>query len=251
MAIRVFVALLIVVVAAALTACGEEDTAAKTTPAAEAGLSAPGAAASTAVPGGAAVIAPPTEATTVAAVPGAPTEGAAAVPATPVAPTRLGTAVPATPVARAIEANFRFLLSDEPNAIDDFLSLDIVVSRIGIQRGGESGKWLEFEPQVSEVDLTQLRGDNAQELWSGNLEAGIYSKVFIYVDQLTGVVKETGERVDVKLPSNKLHISVPFEVTETDVTSFVYDLTVVAAGSRRPAASSTSSSRRSPRAGPE
>jgi len=53
--------------------------------------------------------------------------------------------------------------------------------------------------------------------------------VFVYVDQVTGEL-EDGELVDVMLPSNKLQISAPFEVTETSTTSYVYDLTVVAAG---------------------
>ena len=100
-------------------------------------------------------------------------------------------------------------------------------------RGGEAAKWQEFAPNVPEVDLTQLQGANAQEIWGGNLDPGIYTKLFIYVDQVNGVLKKTEEMVDVKLPSNKLQISVPFEVSATEVTSFVYDLTVVAAGSER------------------
>ena len=42
-----------------------------------------------------------------------------------------------------------------------------------------------------------------------------------------------GEVITVKLPSNKLHLSVPFEVTESSVTNFVYDITVIAAGSAK------------------
>ena len=37
--------------------------------------------------------------------------------------------------------------------------------------------------------------------------------------------------MEVKLPSHKLHISKSFQVTADTVTSFTYDLTVVAAGS--------------------
>jgi len=128
------------------------------------------------------------------------------------------------------DGNFRFLVSDDVNAIEDFQSLDVVISSIGILEGGESGKWREIAPLVGEVDLTQLQGANAQEIWSGDLDPGVYGKVFIYVEQVTGVLKETGEQVEVKLPSNKLHINLPFKVTESSTTSYVYDLTVVAAG---------------------
>ncbi len=135
--------------------------------------------------------------------------------------------------ANQVDANFRFLVSDDVNAIGDFKSLDIVIASIGMQKGGESGKWQEFAPQVAEVDLTQLQGANAQEIWSGNLDPGTYSKVFIYVDKVTGVLEAGGEPVDVKLPSSKLQINLRFEVTETSVLDFVYDLTVVAAGNER------------------
>ena len=135
--------------------------------------------------------------------------------------------------ANRVDANFRFLVSDDVNAIEDFRSLDIVIASIGIQEGGESGKWREFAPQVDEVDLTQLQGANAQEIWSGNLDPGTYSKVFLYVDQVTGVLKAGGDPVGIKLPSNKLQINLPFEVTASSTIDYVYDLTVVAAGNER------------------
>lgn len=126
--------------------------------------------------------------------------------------------------------NFRFLVSDEVNAIGDFASLVVDISKIGVNQNGESGDWKEFYPEVHTVDLTQLQGVNAQEIWSGDLEPGEYSKVFIYVEQVTGVLAESEVEVEVMLPSEKLQISEPFEVTEFSTTSYVYDLTVVAAG---------------------
>jgi hypothetical protein len=120
--------------------------------------------------------------------------------------------------------------------------LDVVISRIGVQNGGESGVWTEITPQATygvtgsgpvSLDLTKLQGDKAQEIWSGHMEPGSYSKMFIYVDEVTGELVDTGEVITVKLPSNKLHLSVPFEVTESSVTSFVYDITVIAAGNSK------------------
>ncbi len=140
-------------------------------------------------------------------------------------------------------SNFRLLVSDEVNAIGDFESLNVVISRIGVQSGGESGRWTEITPQATygvtgsgpvSLDLTKLQGDKAQEIWSGHMEPGSYSKMFIYVDEVTGeLVDNPGEVITVKLPSNKLHLSVPFEVTESSVTSFVYDITVIAAGNSK------------------
>jgi hypothetical protein len=45
-----------------------------------------------------------------------------------------------------------------------------------------------------------------------------------------GILKETGEEVEIKLPSQKLHISKQFQVANDTVTSFTYDLTVIAVG---------------------
>ena len=129
------------------------------------------------------------------------------------------------------EGNFVFLISDEVNAIGDFESLNVSISKIGLLLGGDTDQWVEFEPEVKQVDLTLVLGDKTQEIWQGNVPEGQYTKVFIYVTDVHGILKETGQTVDVKLPSQKLHISKPFQVTADTVTSFTYDLTVVATGS--------------------
>jgi hypothetical protein len=128
--------------------------------------------------------------------------------------------------------NFAFLISDEVNAIGDFESLSISISSIGLHHlSGESGQWIKLDPAVQAVDLALLQGDRAQEIWRGDVPEGQYTKVFIQVSSVSGILKETGESVDVKLPSEKLHISKGFEVTSSLMTNFVYDLTVIAAGS--------------------
>ncbi len=129
------------------------------------------------------------------------------------------------------EGNFVFLISDEVNAIGDFESLNVSILKIGLQLGGETGQWIEFEPEVEVADLTLLQGEKAQEIWRGNVPEGQYAKVFIQVSAVSGVLKETGELVDVKLPSGKLQISKAFEVTGSSMISFVYDITVIATGS--------------------
>jgi len=134
------------------------------------------------------------------------------------------------PVEPELGDNLVFLISDDVNAIGDFQSLDVSITSIGLLLGGESGKWVELNPKVTQVDLTLLQGDNAQEIWRGNIPEGRYTKVFIYVAKVSGVLKRTGQTVDVKLPSNKLRISKPFEVTSDSVVNFVYDITVVEAG---------------------
>ncbi len=128
------------------------------------------------------------------------------------------------------EGNFAFLISDEVNAIGDFDNLFLTISRVGLQTAGESERWVEFEPEVKTVDVAQLQGDKAQEIWRGDVPVGQYSQAFIYVSEVRGKLKATGQTIEIKLPSRKLHLSKPFEVTADAVTSFTYDLTVVATG---------------------
>lgn len=129
--------------------------------------------------------------------------------------------------------NFVMLISDEVNAIEDFTSLNVSITKVGLLSSGDSAEWVEFEPETIVVDLTTVKGDKTQQIWRGNIPEGEYTKVIIYVDDVTGVLKATGETVEVKLPSNKLQISKPFQITSGTITSFTYDLTVVSTGNQQ------------------
>jgi len=134
-----------------------------------------------------------------------------------------------TPTPNGEGMNFRLWVSDEVNAIDDFDELWVTITQIGMHQGGESSEWVEYDlDPEGKVDLTKLKGDNAIELWSGELNDGTYTKVFIYVSDVEGVL--AGGEVNIKLPGGKLQISKPFEVTGDDVIDFVYDITVIEAG---------------------
>jgi hypothetical protein len=132
--------------------------------------------------------------------------------------------------------NFVLLISDDVNAISDFESVNVSITQVGLFSSGNGG-WIEFEPDVKVVDLTTVQGDETKQIWRGNLPEGEYTKVFIYISNVQGVLKEAiitdGQPVDIKLPSNKLRISKPFQITEDTVTSFTYDLTVIATGNQQ------------------
>ncbi|MBA7491840.1 hypothetical protein ES702_02388 [subsurface metagenome] len=128
------------------------------------------------------------------------------------------------------EGNFVFLVSDEVNAISDFQKLNLSISRVSLHLSGDDEKIIEFEPGVQMLDLTDLQGNRAQEIWRGDIPEGEYSKVFLEVSEVSGILLESGEEIEIKLPSGKLQISKPFRVESGEVTNFVYDLTVVKAG---------------------
>ncbi len=132
--------------------------------------------------------------------------------------------------------NFVLLISDDVNAIGDFKSVDVSITQVGLF-SRDNGGWIEFEPDIKEIDLTTIQGDKTQQIWRGNLPEGEYTRVFIYVSNVQGILKEAiaanGQSVEIKLPGNKLHISEPFQITEDTVTSFTYDLTVIATGNEQ------------------
>lgn len=127
------------------------------------------------------------------------------------------------------DGNFAFLISDAPNDIGDFENLNVTVSRVSLQTAG-SGEWVDFSPEIKTVDLTWLLGTQSQEVWRGDVPAGQYSEVIIYVSGVEGKLKATGQTINVKLPGGKLRISNSFDVTADTVTSFTFDITVIATG---------------------
>ncbi|MCH8109326.1 MAG: DUF4382 domain-containing protein, partial [Chloroflexi bacterium] len=137
----------------------------------------------------------------------------------------------ASPAQQTQEANFRLLISDEQNAIGDFAHLWVTIDRVGMQRGGEQGRWVELQisDERNKIDLVGLTGDAAEELIMAQIPSGRYSKVFIHVDDVYGELL-SGAITRVKLPSDKLQIVKPFEVQQDSITSFVFDITVIAAG---------------------
>ncbi len=134
----------------------------------------------------------------------------------------------------------RFLLSDddgETTAIGDFESIIITVSGVGFRRDGESGGWIEpedYEPWTG--DLLDLIGTNATVIWDGYIDAGYYTKAFIYVGNVTGNLtpEAGGGQADIRVPSDKFQITmpeIPFTVTEGGaIVDFVFDITVIKSG---------------------
>ncbi len=126
--------------------------------------------------------------------------------------------------------NFAFLLSDEVNDIGDFAELNVSVSRVTLRLSGNQESNVEFVPAIQTVNLAELVGDRAQEIWRGDIPEGEYTKIILEVSEVSGTLKDTGKAASIKLPGSRLEISKPFNVQSGDLTSFVYDLTVVRAG---------------------
>ena len=140
-------------------------------------------------------------------------------------------AIPTTTIPSAsVNGNFIFMVSDDINAIEDFSTVDVTIEKVWLLHTGEQEEWIEFTPSTQEFNLALLPGDTTQVLWQGNVPLGEYTRVVIEVGQVTGVLEATSETIEIKLPSDKLQLKIPFNVSADSVTSFTFDLTVVNTG---------------------
>lgn len=155
---------------------------------------------------------------------GDPVGSDAGTPSTDTLPTADGGSA-----ADATGGTVRFYISDQPAAIEDFRHLNVTVTRVGIKRGGENGSWTEYDVGGRTVDLTRLRGDNATLVGEFPLANGTYTTVFVHVSAVEGVL-DNGERITVKLPSEKLQIHERFAVGPNESVDFVFDIAVHRAG---------------------
>jgi len=128
------------------------------------------------------------------------------------------------------DGNFIFMVSDDVNAIDEFNTVNVTIEKVWLLKTGEPEQWVEFTPSTQTFDLAQLPGDTTQALWQGNVPLGEYSRVVIEVSSVTGTLISTEQTIEIKLPSDKLQVKIPFVVSADSVTSFTYDLTVVKTG---------------------
>ncbi|WP_436347570.1 DUF4382 domain-containing protein [Natronorubrum sp. FCH18a] len=164
--------------------------------------------------------------------------------------------------------NFRLLVSDMPADIGDFDRLDVTLDYARIFDGDdengdgdeesddqngdddneadesseeevanedEAGGNVErnrgfytLDLEGATVDLTQVVGDKAIPVFEDELSPGTYEKIELHVEAIEGIVD--GERANVKVPSEKLQITHPFEIGDDDAVDFVFDINVVKRG---------------------
>jgi hypothetical protein len=160
-------------------------------------------------------------------------------------------------------------VSDQPGAMGDFEHLNVTVDKVAYHRANASGDtvdaddaaeneteadaeaegeadaeveaesdgegpeseegWETYDVEDTTVDLTELQGENATVVGQQRLENGTYDKVFLYVSDVNGTLKD-GNSTQVKLPSGKLQVEKEFTVGQNESLDFVFDATVVKAG---------------------
>ena len=108
-------------------------------------------------------------------------------------------------------------------------------AELGVEIESEDGEddseagWVERDVDERSVDLTELQGANATALGNLSVPEGDYETVFVHVGEVNGTL-QTGEEVNVKLPSRKLQLNEAFTVGSEQNVDFVFDITVFEAG---------------------
>ncbi|MFD1513198.1 DUF4382 domain-containing protein [Halomarina rubra] len=157
-------------------------------------------------------------------------------------------------------------VSDERNAIEQFSSLNVTVTGVAFQTSesvtadassanasadgsadvvagantttvapttrastDDDGTWETHSVDNVTVDLTRLKGENATRLGNLSVAAGEYDAVRLEVGAVDGRLTN-GERVTVKLPSDRLRLNDGFALEAEGDVEFVFDVTVVEAG---------------------
>jgi hypothetical protein len=93
----------------------------------------------------------------------------------------------------------------------------------------ERSGWVTYDVDNRTIDLTEYQGANATLLQNLTVPNGTYDKVFVYVSGIDATL-DSGESVNVKLPSSKLHVNKQFTVGNGESVDFVFDITVFKAG---------------------
>jgi hypothetical protein len=109
--------------------------------------------------------------------------------------------------------------TDEGEAVDE--------NESGDGEDGERGFYV-LELDDAAVDLTEVVGNRAKPVFDGELSPGSYDKLELNVSDVEGIVD--GEAAEVKVPSEKLQLTKPFEVAADGAVDFVFDMNVIKRG---------------------
>lgn len=129
--------------------------------------------------------------------------------------------------------SFELLISDQPTQIDNFDYVNVTFSEIRVYEADNSTNSSENFTSIQledrpTVDLTYLKGDRAASIIQQELDAGNYSSVHLQVSDVQA--STDNQSANVEIPSDRLKINKPFEISANSTTEFVFDINVIRRG---------------------
>jgi len=122
------------------------------------------------------------------------------------------------------QGNLAVQATDAPDDLGDFSSLTVHVDQISIQGDGAGNH--SYAPSHPTFDLTQLHDGNVSTLFNGSVPAGNYTYLELHITSASGVLKDGGQSVDVKVPSSRIFLNTHFSVAPGKTTTFTFDVQV-------------------------
>jgi hypothetical protein len=112
------------------------------------------------------------------------------------------------------------LISDAPS--ENFSHIYITFSQVKVHKVGldnSSEGWISIGMEPKTVDMIYLHEyDLSEILGTQNLSVGLYSKLWIVIDDATGILKDTGEDIVFDVPSGDVKYQKPFIIIEGSTT---------------------------------
>jgi len=102
---------------------------------------------------------------------------------------------------------------------EDFSHINVTFSEVKLHKSGNDSGWVTITMNQTTVDLISLHINNlTEQLGIAEIEVGNYTKLWIVVDNATGVLNATNETVYFDVPSDTLKIQHLFDVREGNNT---------------------------------
>ena len=135
------------------------------------------------------------------------------------------TACTGPPDAAASPGTLVIQVSDHRAAIGDFERLDMTIERIGLHPANapRTEGWLEFEPDPTVVNLTQVIGDSRVTVLQTPIPSGVYDAVRLAVSGGEGTLKTGGTAM---LPGFEEAARFEFTLQGGDTITLVLDVIV-------------------------
>lgn len=120
-------------------------------------------------------------------------------------------------------------LTDHREAIGDFARLNVEIDTVRLHPKRllslRQSDWLDLQPIVASVDLTQYTDKRTIAIWRGELPSGRFEALHLKLKRADGELKASAETVPVADEAGPLRL--PFDIRANDVTRVVVDLVVL------------------------
>ena len=129
-------------------------------------------------------------------------------------------------VSSSSSGSLEVRVRDHREAIDDFSELWLTFSPVGIHPAGQPRNegWIELEPAVQRLDLTQYVEGREAMIATAAVEPGAYNAVRLIIDQVEGTLTD-GQPAEVEVSVGA--VALDFQVRSGRATILELDLVVL------------------------